>query len=180
MVEETNTNNQDGTLDEEEQKSIKNIGTKWLDSLFDSIEMITDYERKGREGCESLIQYVQNINSFNQNLPSIQLKNLSFMIGEIKIILPKSKRFIKKEEYDKLTLEIKKCDIDFNNQYVFVKKTKYLICVLSQGKRNKSYLFLKQGFGILFERVIEIKVKLLDELDEILFPKGDTIKQEES
>ena len=176
---ETNTNNLDGTIDEEEQKSIKNIGAKWLDSLYISIERITECERMGREGCESLVQYVQDINYFNKNLPSIQLKNLSFMIGEIKIILPKAKRFIKEKEYNKLTLEIKKCDIDFNNQYIYAKEKKYSICILSKGKRNMSYLFLKQGFGILFERVVEIKVKLLDELDEILFPKGEVIRQME-
>ena len=172
--------NEDGTIDEEEQKSIKNIGTKWLDSLYNSIERITENERQAREGCESLIQYVQDINYFNKNLQAIQLKNLSFMIGEIKISLPKAKRFIKKEEFEKLLLEIKKCDIDFNNQYVYVKEKKYLICVLSKGKRNSSYLFLKQGFGILFERVVEIKSKLLDELDEILFPKGKVIIQREA
>jgi len=176
---EEETNNLDGTINEEEQKSIKNIGTKWLDSLFDSIKIIEDYERKGREGCENLVQYVQDINYFNQNLQSIQLKNLSFMIGEIKISLPKAKRFIKKEEYNKLVLDIKKCDIDFNNKYLYVKEKKYIISILSKGKRNKSYLFLKQGFEILFERVVIIYSKLLDELDEILFPRGKEIKQME-
>lgn len=176
---ETNTDDLDGFVNEEEQKSIKNIGTKWLDSLYNSIEKITEHERYGREGCESLVQYVQDIILFNKSLSSTQLKNLSMMIGEIKIILPKAKRFIKEKAFGDLLLEIKKCDIDFNNQYVFVKKTKYLICILSKGKKNSSSLFLKQGFGILFERVVEVKVKLLDELDEILFPKGKVIKQME-
>ena len=169
----------DGVVGEEEQKSLKNVGTQWLNNLLISIKKLEEQEIRTREGCESLIQYVQDINYFNNNLSSIQLKNLSFMIGNIKIILPEAKRFIKEKEYDKLLLEIKKCDIDFNNGCVYVKDKKYLISILSKGKRNQSYLFLKQGFGILFERVVEIKAKLFDNLDDIFFPKGNTIKQME-
>ena len=174
MDEESN-----GTIDEEEKKSLKNLGTKWLDSLYNSIERIVEHERKARDSCESLIQYVQDINYFNKHSSSIQLKNLSMMIGEIKISLPKAKRFIKKGEYEKLVLEIKKCDIDFNNGYVYIKKKKYLVSLVSKGKRN-SHTFLKQGFGILFERVVEVESKLLDYLDDIFFPKGDEHKQGES
>lgn len=65
-----------------------NINEKWLDNIYENIKNIEKLERYAREGCESLIEFL-NI-PFNQRayiLGEVQFKNLKLLISEFKLLL---------------------------------------------------------------------------------------------
>lgn len=66
-----------------------NINLKWIENIYDNIKKIEEYERLAREGCSSILEYVQYpVRNRNVFLCDIQYKNLRMLLNEFILIIP--------------------------------------------------------------------------------------------
>lgn len=68
--------------------STSNINQRWLENIFENLKNLENGERLAREGCISLMEYLQMTPDQRAiMLADIQYKNLRFMITEIDLLL---------------------------------------------------------------------------------------------
>lgn len=66
-----------------------NINIKWIENIFDNIKKIEEFERLAREGCASILEYIQlPIKDREIYLVEIQYKNLKLLLNEFILIVP--------------------------------------------------------------------------------------------
>ena len=88
----------------EEFTTTANINEKWLTNIYENIKNLEDYERLVREGCKSLLDFM---NIPERNRPIVigltQFKNLKFIITEFQLLLGDLTPVLKSsDKYDKV------------------------------------------------------------------------------
>lgn len=88
----------------EEFTTTANINEKWLNNIYENIKNLEDYERLVREGCKSLLDFM---NIPERNRPIVigltQFKNLKFLVTEFTLLLADLEPVLKtSEKYDKV------------------------------------------------------------------------------
>lgn len=147
---------------ESNQGTEKNITDKWLDNIFESLMRLEGYERMLKEGCESVLEYVQNP---NLNLADIQYKNFSLFMTEVEIILEDTKHLIDKTKYLNIALlfeMIKKSENDVEG-FLF---TQYDMVAHNQ------WSALKPEFEIAKKRISKLRGMLVSSLWKLLSPSA--------
>ena len=92
----------------EEFVQTANINEKWLENIYENIKKLEDYERLVREGCQSLLDFM---NIPERNRPIVigltQFKNLRFMITEFTLLLADLTPILEEpDKYDKVLNDI--------------------------------------------------------------------------
>jgi hypothetical protein len=144
----------------------KTITDRWLDNLFESLMRLEQYERLAREGCVSLLEYVQNPNI---DLALIQNKNYGLFMTEFNITLRSGKRLIEKNTYLDLLLEYKTIlKIELNTKGFLSEE----IDEISHTRKNT----LKPSFYKILNKLSSLRARLVDSLWFVLSPKAkDTL-----
>jgi hypothetical protein len=144
----------------------KTITDRWLDNLFESLMRLEQYERLAREGCVSLLEYVQNPNI---DLALIQNKNYGLFMTEFNITLRSGKRLIEKNTYLDLLLEYKTIlKIELNTKGFLSEE----IDEISHTRKNT----LKPSFYKIQNKLSSLRARLVDSLWFVLSPKAkDTL-----
>ncbi len=83
----------------------KNITDKWLDNVFEILMRLEGYERLAKEGCSSLIEYVQNP-QIQIDMAQIQKKNYDFFITEFEVLLNNIRHLIDAKTYLKMQIKL--------------------------------------------------------------------------
>lgn len=66
-----------------------NINAKWIDNIYENVKKIEEFERLAREGCTSVLEYVQYpIANRDLFLAEIQYKNLKLLLNELFLVIP--------------------------------------------------------------------------------------------
>lgn len=173
-------------MEDKAGESLKNISGKWMDSIYDSLERLETYERTAREGFKSLTdwiqsQYDQTPKMVAKNLQLIKYQNLRYMISELKILIPKAKFHFEDKEFKLLKTTIKMFESFLRENLVIEDGRRSNLTSRSKSDtRGNVNFYLEDGFEILFEMVIEIKDKILDDLDNIVFEGKKERDQRES
>lgn len=146
----------------------KTITDKWLDNLYESLMRLEQYEKLAREGCESLMEYVQNP---NLDLALIQNKNLGLFITEFEITLNNGKKVIDKKEYLNMTLGIRRILKKELEVKGFLTEERDLVMHTTKN-------VLKPSFYIVLREISALRRDLVGSLWFILSPKAkDTIPE---
>ena len=91
---------------ENENFDSSNINFKWLENIYEQLKDIQEMERLSKEGCRSLIEYINVPNEVKGLLlPEIQYKNLRFAVLELNILIDNLKPILK-DKTDKYKLDI--------------------------------------------------------------------------
>lgn len=143
-----------------------NVSTLWDKNIFENIENLEKMERLAREGCQSIIEYIDYpINSIHLILPNIQYKNLKMMVSEIGLLLSDLSPIITEEFYDEIMEENNKYKIVMLNRNLFIKE--------SYNKLHKNPKLvecrLRPAFYETLENVSKLKVKIIKKIAPILF-----------
>lgn len=132
-----------------------NINEKWLDNIYENIKNLENYERLVREGCTSLLDFV---NMPLKNRPVVigltQFKNLRFLITEFKLLLGDLTPVLDSSDYyDEILKKIDKCliyeklfinsEININKEIVNIKPTPFFYETLDIIHDLKRELFKK-------------------------------------
>jgi len=108
----------------EEGIETTNINLKWLENIYNQITILQDLERMSREGCKTLIEYLQIPLEMQQIIiPEAQYKNMRFMALEIDILISNLTPIIGEgsKHYAKL---LQKIIINIDNRNLFIKTIK--------------------------------------------------------
>ena len=149
----------------EDNLESSNINFKWLNLIYTQLENIQIMERLAREGCESLVEYLQiPYEARRIVIPDTQYKNLKFMVMELDILISNLAPIIKdktKEYKNKLSSVM--AIIDKRDMF------------LTESKQNNNLI----GYETLelltktVEYLSAIKSEILMEIGDVLYIKDE-------
>jgi hypothetical protein len=140
-----------------------NINETWLLNIYENIKKIENYERLAREGCTSVMEYVQMpIRDREINAGLIQYKNLKILLTEFILLLadltPTIRKDKIKEFHDALdSLE----NIIQNENYLLVKRYDENNKIISINTTN--------NFNYILKSLHKLKIELFDQIKHILY-----------
>jgi len=92
---------------EEDNINQKNITDKWLDNIYEILMRLEGYERLAKEGCNSIIEYLQSIaQNPNIDLATIQKKNYDMFITEFEVLLNNIQHLVDKTIFLKMQIKL--------------------------------------------------------------------------
>jgi len=147
---------------ENSESSQKNITDKWLDNIFECLMRLEHYERLLKEGCESIIEYVQNPNLC---LADVQYKNYNLFIAEVEILMEDTRHLIDKEKFLNISLllnYIKKYEDDVGG---FI-ETKYDMVEHTQNNQ------MKFEFSNILPKISKLRGLFVSSLWKLLSPSA--------
>lgn len=145
-----------------------NINQKWLNNIYENIKNLEDYERLVREGCKSLLDFMNIPYSSRPVLVGItQFKNLKFLITEFRLLLADLTPVLEKTEdkkamVSKLDEFLKSLDKSLKNEDLFIS--------YSYNEENK--LIQTETTPFFYETIDALhaaKVDLFREIKHILY-----------
>jgi predicted nucleic acid-binding Zn ribbon protein len=142
-----------------------NISSLWLKNLFDSFARLQNYERNCRDGCTEIIEYIEQN---PQRLSEIQFMYLRMAITELGIILGNTKPKLDKKFFLHARVHLKqmKNAVDTTPEKVFVP-------VFNQLNNTTNY-FLSNEYWNMLDEISRIREKVIMELSDMLYGKGET------
>jgi len=152
----------------EEGIETTNINLKWLENIYNQITILQDLERMSREGCKTLIEYLQIPLEMQQIIiPEAQYKNMRFMALEIDILISNLTPIIGEgsKHYAKL---LQKIIINIDNRNLFIKTIK---------KNNINHLEITPFLTQTVSYLVSIKSNVIKNISSILFIKDDKDKK---
>lgn len=147
---------------ESSESSQKNITDKWLDNIFECLMRLEQYERLMKEGCESIMDYVQNQ---NLSIGDIQYKNYSFFVTEAEILMEDTKHLIDKKKFLEISLLltwIKRYEEDIGG---FLEHKHDML-------NHEEWNEVKPEFRIVFSRVSRLRGMFVSSLWKLLSPSA--------
>jgi len=92
---------------EEDNINQKNITDKWLDNVYEILMRLEGYERLAKEGCNSLMEYLQSIaQNPNIDLATLQKKNYDMFITEFEVLLNNIKHLVDNKTFLKMRIKL--------------------------------------------------------------------------
>lgn len=144
-----------------------NINAIWLQNIYENIKNLEMLERLAREGCNSLLDYLQM--PFEQRdliIGDLQYKNLRFIITEIYLLL------------SDLTPVLK--DIELNNFYKALDKMKTIIedrtLFLDEPRlanKRLKYSHPTEFFYLTLDFLHQLKINIIRSISHILYIKEE-------
>ena len=153
----------------QEEKDTRNFADKWMDHIFEVLMRIEDYERLAKNGCSTLMEYIQNP---DLDIATIQEKNYQLFMTEVSILMGDVRNFIDKNDYLVLFLRFKEIkDVEHSSHGFLDVKQDFVA--------NTSYVDLKKEFYPILDLLSELRNILVKSLLIFLNPEIKS-KTEES
>lgn len=155
-------------MEENKEFETTNISTLWNKNIFENVKNLEEMERLAREGCQSILQFIQmDPNTIHLILPEIQYKNLKMMVSEIGLLLSDLSPVVDETFYKEIELELAKYKIQILTKKFFIVDIKEQLKVTKKPKILNKYL--TNEFYNLLEKVSDLKVKIIKKIAPILF-----------
>lgn len=111
-------------MDNQEDFESTNINLRWLENIYEQLRTIQSMERLAREGCNSIMEYLQIPPNVRQIiLNDVEYKNLRFMALEMDILIANLAPILKEktEDYSK---KIDMVLVNLDNRKLFIREIK--------------------------------------------------------
>lgn len=157
---------------EQDFESKRNVSDEWIkNNVYEALETIETAERRMRNGCADLMEYIQELALSPHRIPELQLKNMGIMIVEFDILIENTKEIIKKEQYDEArkNLDLYSSVYDNGKVYKVVKNVR--------DKKIKKRIVLTRIFWKLSGDLSALRSKMVSSLSHILFLKDKDKKR---
>lgn len=147
---------------ENSESSQKNITDKWLDNIFESLMRLEGYERLMKEGCESILEYIQGS---NLSIGDIQYKNYSLFITEAEILIEDTKHLIDKKRF-----------LDISLLLTWIKKYEDEVDGFLEHKydmvQHEEWNEVKPEFRFVFSKISRLRGMFVSSLWKLLSPSA--------
>jgi len=150
----------------QEKTDTRTFSDKWLENIFQVLMRLEDYERLSKNGCVTIMDYVQNT---NLDLAVVQEKNYDLFMTEVEIVLNDTKPFIDKKTYLSLFLtfkNIKSKEIEVDG----------FLAVHRDEVRGLQENYLKKEFYYILPLLTDLRGKLVVALLGFINPKLNLAK----
>jgi hypothetical protein len=159
----------------ENEFSTTNINIRWLENIYENLKNLEGMERVTREGCSSLIEFLQ-IPQEHQGfvIPIAQYKSLRIMATEIKLLLDDLTPVMDVEKLKDYRRQINNImgfnengDCILDNQDMFIREVR---------KNNQvSYYEITPFFNKTLNFISAIKAGIIKDIGHILYIKEEDI-----
>jgi len=147
---------------ENDISSEKTINDKWLENIFESLMRLEGFERLMRNGCQNLLEYIQN---GNINLADVQYKNYQLFITETEILIQDTRHLIDKNKFLQISLLLGLIK-NYEREVEGFLKTNYNDLTHSQTNE------LKLEFLNIFSKVSKLRGLFVSSLWKLLSPSA--------
>jgi len=144
-----------------EGEILDSINQKWLENIYSQLESMQEMERLAREGCNSLMEYLQVPPSMiGIMLPEIQYKNLRFFTLELSMLL-NNLRPILKDKYAEYKNNVDMVITQIDKRNLFLKEIKI------HGQVNSIQVL--PFFNKTLYLLINMKSQVIGDIGNVLF-----------
>lgn len=141
-----------------------NINSKWLENVYENLKNLENLERMAREGCLSLIDYVQiqpkNKQSF---FTDVQYKNARMIVGEMRLLLTDLVPIIKQESHISFMKTLQELERAIYTRELFVVDNWSVTTNTITHSRLTPFFFQTMDF------LSDLKLKIIREIAHILY-----------
>lgn len=155
-----------------EDNSQKNITDKWLDNIFKSLENLDLYQRRLRNGCMDLMEYINSL-GLTDNLDKIRYQNAGIMITEFRILLDNVKKIINEKEFELLSNDLKFCEKVYSNKLKLKDRQIDVYDIVHNEVEHESKFVITPYFELLSDQLCELRERIVSNLSNILFLPGN-------
>lgn len=100
-----------------------NINALWLQNIYENLKNLEFHERLAREGCNSIIEYIQMpYDKRNIFLSEVQYKNLRFIITEINLLLTDLSPVVNEKELEEYRKQLDNLERVINLRKLFIRE----------------------------------------------------------
>ena len=166
----------------ENEESKRNVSEKWINNnIYEALEDIETHQRRMRNGCADILEYLQVMNIGIHKLPEIQLQNMKLMIEEFEILKDNVKDLLTKEQYEFVERKIKLCKKMLHKG--LKKGTRYIKAYsfvrVSPDIRKGKVIVLTPLFDIIVNELVALRAKMVKNLSHILYSKSKAERKKE-
>jgi len=163
---------------EENEQSKRDLSQKWIENnVYEALEKIEEHERRMKNGCSDLMEYIDNMNP--NTIMEIQIKNMELMINELHILIENTHRFLQKQEYEKARDKLKEIKDKFRNGRKKEESKENIVIKYFDDRKKVKAMFLTPLFKELEEELSKLRSKMIDYLDYLLVLKSKPITGKE-
>lgn len=146
-----------------------NINSLWLQNIYDNIKKIEEFERFAREGCASVVEYLQIPHDQRQQIiADVQYKNLKLLINELKLVIPDITPVVDSTKVDNFIKELDTYRENINQEHLFIRKT------YSEVTKKIKQSSVTPLFYQTLENISSLRKELIELLQSILYIKAGT------
>jgi len=160
---------------EEKNFESTNINQKWLENIYENIKNLEQAQRYAREGCASLIEYVQAPYENKEIiLADLQYKNLKIMTDEIVLLLKDLTPILDATKLDSFNRKIKEVDKTLRNdnkKYLFIETRTSVVKNAVISARTTDFFWETMDF------LHNLQIEIIKSISHILFVEGDKKKE---
>jgi hypothetical protein len=150
----------------EEFTQSANINEKWLTNIYENIKKLEDYERLVREGCSSLLDFVQiPLSNRSSIVGQTQFKNLRFLITEFKLLLADLTPILEEDKVKEFDRFLNNIDKAISHEKLFLNSSYDVNRTLIETKPT-------EFFYQTIETIHKLKVDLFRQIKGILYIKS--------
>ncbi len=162
-------------------QSRKNITNTWINSIGEALVRLEDHERLMKEGCSSLLEFASiDPRDLDWYLPNVQLKNMSLMLTEFRILLGNVKKILPKKTFDHMTSQLDFYEKCYNGELKSEEgKQMEIMTVLRNQVEHRQWIRLEPFFSILSNKLSKLREELVEALAHLLYSIDSMQKQGE-
>ena len=161
-------------MTEENSESKRNVSDEWIkNNVYDALETIELAERRMRNGCADLMEFIQEMQIGLNRIPEIQLMNMGIMLTEFDILIENTKQILKKDDYEDVSKKI-----ILYSRYFHEKKV-YKVLRNDMNIKIRKRIVLNEKFSRLAGDLSLLRSKMVSNLSHILFLKDKDKDSEE-
>ena len=148
-----------------------NIHLKWLNNIYMKIEAIENMERLAKEGCASIIEYMQIPFHLQKIIiPDAQYKNLRFMVFEMKLLVDNLSSFLSEKDKDKKDENKNKYGEKIYNIIKIIDKRDLFLKEI-KAQNNLVKIEVNPFMNETIRYISQIKSNLVVDIQDLLFMK---------
>lgn len=145
-----------------------NINSLWLQNIYDNLKKIEEFERYAREGCASIMDYLQiPYQQRNMIIADIQYKNLKLILNEMLLVIPDLSPVIGDEKAGELQEKFNKIRSFIKNRSLMIQEN------YSESKKAIINSQTTEQFDIALDALALLRQEIINNIKEILFIKSN-------
>lgn len=155
-------------MDDYDNIQSANINALWLQNIYENLRNLQAYERLAREGCMSIIEYIQVPWEKKQiYLNDVQFKNLKFIGTEMQILLVDLTPIMDAKDLDKFQKQLDNMNKVINLRKLFIKE--FFSGIKKEVTKSEMTPFFYETLNLF----IKLRSDIINSISHVLYVKQE-------
>ena len=154
-------------------ESKRDISQEWIrNNVYEALENIEECERRMKNGCADLIDFIRSLAIPINRLAEVQIKNMEIMITELDILIENTKKLMTEKNYKEVRAKLNVCKEIFSNGVKF-KDGKVLKIYKRNNVNKKNPVTLTNLYYKLVDELSSLRSRMIEILSPLLYVTKD-------